>query len=86
MLVRFDLPEALEEFEDMEEALDKPCFPYPGLDGRPGGIDMWLPLPAHHSIRLNLKVVDRISGYPDKKPAKRMERKMLLRINTNSIF
>ena len=81
MLVRFDLPEALEEFEEVEEALEEPCFPYPDLDERPGGIDMWLPLPVHHSIRLKLKVMGSVFGQPGKKQAKRIGRKVLLRVN-----
>ena len=27
--MRFDLPDSLDEYEDMEEALEEPCFPYP---------------------------------------------------------
>lgn len=81
MFVRFDLPGAQEEFEEAEEAFGKPCFPYPGLDGRSGCIDMWLPLPVHHLIRLNLKVMGPVFGKSGKKQPRRTGRKVLLRIN-----
>ena len=55
MTIRFDLPESLEEFDQQEESLEQPCFPYPGYEQRPGGINFWVTVTTKRLIRLNPK-------------------------------
>ena len=31
MTARFDLPESLEEFDEQDDMMELPCFPYPAL-------------------------------------------------------
>ncbi|MET4693214.1 hypothetical protein [Endozoicomonas lisbonensis] len=56
MTIRFSLPESLEEFDEQEESLEQPCFPYHGYEERPGGINFWVSVTAKRLIQLNLKI------------------------------
>lgn len=80
MTIRFDLPESLEEFDEQEESLEQPCFPYPVVEERPGGIDFWMPLAEKHPLRLNLKGFVDPFQEPVKKRFFTKGKKILLRI------
>lgn len=79
MVMRFDLSDSLEEFYDVEDTQEPPCFPYPEQDERPGGIDMWLPLPARHPVRLTLKIRGKQANL--ERGVGHKERKVLLRLS-----
>ena len=79
MVMRFNLSDSLEDIEDMKDTPEAPCFPYPELGERPGGIDMWLSLSAHYPARLNLKIKGN-QVYPEMCPPGCKERKVLLQL------
>ena len=66
MTIRFDLPESLEELDQQEELLEQPCFPYPGYEQRPGGINFWATATTKRLIRLNLKGIGPQQASPGK--------------------
>ena len=80
MTVRFDLPESLDEFDEQDDVLELPCFPYPAFEERPGGIDFWAPLTKQHPRRLNLRKTAVVTPGVTNKNFRTNGRKVLLRI------